>query len=156
MRKYSVLMALGLISMLLIGLQLSAMPTATPTIEAEVNIHPEVFNLEQRGVITAYISNLTKEGVSYDVKDINVSTIMLYHEKTFVAEPLRVTVEDNILIVKFDATAVADYVWRVVYHMGIVPPIRPQANYTMTFTVLGILFGGEEFAGRDTIKVISP
>jgi len=146
---------LGLLSMLLIGLQLSAMPTATSTIEAEVNVHPEVFNLEQRGVITVYISNLTEEDVSYDVKDINVSTIMLYHEKTFVAEPLRVTVEDNTLIVKFDATAVSDYVWSVVYHMGIIH-IMPQENYTMEFTVLGRLFGGEEFAGSDTIKVISP
>ena len=155
MRKYSVLMMLGLLSMLLIGLQLSAMPTATSTIEAEVNIHPEVFNLKQRGVITAHISNLTKEGVSYDIKDINISTITLYHENSFVAEPLRVTVADNTLIIKFDATAVADYIWSVVYHMGIIR-IMPQENYTMEFTVLGRLSGGEEFAGSDTIKVISP
>jgi len=155
MRKYSVLMMLGFLSMLLIGLQLSASLTATPTIEAEVNIHPEVFNLKQRGVITAHIRNLTEEGVSYDVKDINISTIMLYHENTFVAEPLRVTVEDSNLIVKFDATAVSDHIWSVVYHMGITQ-IMPQENYTMEFTVLGRLFSGEEFAGSDTIKVISP
>jgi len=155
MRKYSVLMILGLLSMLLIGLLLPALPTAAPTIEAEVNIHPEVFNLNQRGVITAHISNLTEGGVSYDVKDINVSTIMLYHENTFVAEPLRVTVTDNTLIIKFDATAVANYIWSVVYHMGITQ-IMPQEDYTMEFTVLGKLFSGEEFAGSDTIKVIAP
>jgi hypothetical protein len=155
MRKYSALMMLGLISMLLIALQLSASQAPGPTIEAEVNITPEVFNLNQKGVITAHVTNLTEEDVSYDVKDINISTIMLYHENTFVAEPLRVTVAGNTLIVKFDATAVADYVWSVVYHMGITR-IMPQENYTMTFTVSGTLFGGEEFAGSDTIKVISP
>jgi len=155
MRKYSVLMMLCLISMLLLGLQLSVSQAPRPTIEAEVNIHPEVFNLEQWGVITVYISTLTEEDVSYDVKDINVSTIMLYHEKTFVAEPLRVTVEDNTLIVKFDATAVADYIWSVVYHMGIIH-IMPQENYTMEFTVSGKLLNDEQFAGNDTIKVISP
>ena len=155
MRKYSVLMMLGLLSMLLLGLQLSVSQAPGPTIEAEVNIHPEVFNLKQRGVITAHIRNLTEEGVSYDIKDINISTIMLYHENTFVAEPLRVTVADSNLIAKFDATAVSDYVWSVVYHMGIIR-IMPQENYTMTFTVLGRLFSGEEFAGSDTIKAISP
>ena len=156
MRKYSVLMMLALISMLLIGLQLSAMPTATPAIEAEVNIHPEVFNLNQRGVITAHVSNLTEEDVSYDIEDVDVSTIMLYHQSTPVAEPLRVTVADDTLIVTFDATTVAGYVWSVIYHMGIIPPIWPQADYTMEFTVLGTLFGGEEFAGKDTIKIIAP
>ena len=155
MRKYSVLMMLGLISMLLIALQLSASQAPGPTIEAEVNIHPEVFNLKQKGVITAHVTNLTEESVSYDVKDINISTIMLYHENTFVAKPLRVTVEGNTLIVKFDATAVADYVWSIIYHMGI-SRIMPQENYTMTFTVSGTLFSGEEFAGSDTIKIISP
>lgn len=154
MRIYSVLMTLGLLSMLLIGLQLSSsLSNTTPTIEAEVNIDPQVFNLKQRGVITAYISNLTNEDDSYDVHDINVSTVKLYHEKTFVAEPLRVTVEDNILIVKFDATVVADYVWSIVYHMGTIPP---QANYKMEFTVSGRLFNDEQFAGSDTIKIVLP
>jgi len=148
-------MMLGLILMLLIALQLSASQAPEPTIEVEVSIHPEVFNLKQKGVITAHVSNLTEEGVSYDVKDINVSTIMLYHENTFIAEPLRVTVADNTLIIKFDATTVADYVWSVVYHMGITQ-IMPPEDYTMEFTVLGRLFDGEEFAGSDTIKVIAP
>ena len=156
MRKYSVLMMLALISMLLIGLQLSAMPTATPEIEAEVNIHPEVFNLNQRGVITARISNLTKEDTSYNIEDVDVSTIKLYHENAFVAEPLHVTVGGNTIIVKFDSTTVAGYIWSVIYHMGIIPPIWPQADYTMEFTVLGTLFSGEEFAGKDTIKIIAP
>lgn len=155
MRKYSVLMMLGLISMLLIGWQLSASQAPGPTIEAEVNIHPEVFNLRQGGVITAHVTNLTKEGVSYDVKDINISTIMLYHENTFVAEPLRVTVAGNTLIVKFDATAVADYVLSILYHMGI-SQVMPQEDYMMEFTVLGTLFNDEQFAGSDTIKIILP
>lgn len=151
MRTYSVLMALALFSMLLIGLQLSALPASEPTIEAEVNIHPQVFNLKRRGVITAYLSNLTEEDVSYDVLDVNTSTIRLYHEEHLVTEPLRSAVEDNTLIVKFDATTVANYIWSKVYHMGTIPP---QENYTMTFTVSGKLFNNKQFAGSDTIKII--
>ena len=150
MRTYSVLMALALFSMLLIGLQLSALPASEPTIDAEVNIHPQVFNLKRRGVITAYLGNLTEEDVSYDVRDINTSTIRLYHEEHLVTEPLRSAVEDNILTVKFDATIVADYIWSKVYHMGTIPP---QENYTITFTVSGKLFNNEQFAGSDTIKI---
>lgn len=150
MRTYSVLMALALFSMLLIGLQLSALPAPEPTIEAEVNINPQVFNLKRRGVITAYVSNLTEEDVSYNVRDINTSTIRLYHEEHLVTEPLRSAVENNILTVKFDATIVADYIWSKVYHMGTIPP---QQNYTMTFTVSGKLFNNKQFAGNDTIKI---
>ena len=153
MRKYSVLMMLGLISMLLIALQLSASQAPGPTIEAEVNIHPEVFNLRQGGVITAHVSNLTKDSVSYDIRDINISTIRLHHEGTLVAEPIRSTVAGNTLVVKFDAAAVADYVWSVVYHMG---TITPQEGYMMEFTVSGTLFNDEQFAGSDTIKIILP
>jgi hypothetical protein len=150
MRAYSALMALGLILMLLVGLQLSASQTV-PEIEAEVNIDPQVFNLRQMGVITAYISNLTKEDFSYDVQDVNTSTIKLYHEENFVAEPLRSAVEEGTLIVKFDAATVAGYVWSKIYHMG---TVQPQQNYTMTFTVSGRLFNDEQFAGSDTIKII--
>lgn len=153
MRKYSVFMALAVLSMLLIGLRLSASPATAPTIEAEVKINPQVFNLHQRGVITAFISNLTREGVPYDVRDINISTIGLYHEKNFIAEPLRGAVEDNVLIVKFDAVVVANYVWSILYHMNTIPP---QENYTMEFTVSGRLFNDEQFAGSDTIKIILP
>jgi hypothetical protein len=150
MRAYSALMALGLFIMLLIGLQLAASPTA-PEIQAEVNIKPQVFNLRQGGVITAYISNLTKEDTAYDVNDINTSTIKLYHEQTFVAEPLRSAVENGTLTVKFDAATVAGYIWSKIYHMG---TVQPQQNYTMTFTVSGRLFNDKQFAGSDTIKII--
>ena len=150
MRAYSALMALALFLMLLVGLQLAASPTV-PEIEAEVNINPEVFNLGRGGVITAYISNLTKEDLSYDVSDINTSTIRLYHQGSFVAEPLRSSIENCTLIVKFDAATVASYVWSKIYHMG---TVQPQQNYTMTFTVSGTLFNDEQFAGSDTIQII--
>jgi len=155
MRKYSVLMMLGLISMLLLGLQLAVSQAPEPAIEAEVNIHPEVFNLRQGGVITAHVSNLAKDSVSYDIRDINISTIRLYHEGALVAEPIRSTVAGNTLVVKFDATAVADYVWSIMYHMGI-SQVMPQEDYTMEFTVSGKLLNDEQFAGSDTIKIILP
>jgi hypothetical protein len=150
MRAYSALMTLALFSMLLVGLLLAASPTV-PEITAEVNINPQVFNLRQMGVITVYISNLTKEDLSYNVDDVNTSTVALYHEQTFVAEPLRSAVENGTLIVKFDAATVAGYVWSKIYHMG---TVQPQQNYTMTFTVSGRLFNDEQFAGSDTIKII--
>jgi hypothetical protein len=150
MRIYSVLMTLALFSMLLIGLQLSALPASEPAIEAEVNIQPQVFNLKRRGVITAYVCNLTEEELSYDVLDINTSTIRLYHQEQLVTEPLRSTVENDTLTVKFDASIVADYIWSRIYHMGSIPP---QQNYTITFTVSGRLFNNKQFAGSDTIKI---
>ena len=150
MRAYSALMTLALFLMLLVGLLLAASPTV-PEIEAEVNINPEVFNLRRRGVITAYISNLTKEDLAYDVSDINTTTIVLYHQGSFVAEPLRSAVEEETLIVKFDAGTVAGYIWSKIYHMG---TVQPQQNYTITFTVLGRLFNSEQFAGSDAIKII--
>ena len=147
MRKYSVLMTLGLLSMLLLELYISASQTTTSTIETEVTIRPVVFNLKQRGVITAYISNLTKDGYSYDVHQINVSTVRL-----FVAGPLHSTFQDDTLIVKFDAVTVADYIWSIVCHMGAIPP---QEKQPMELTVSGkLLDTGEQFAGSDTIEII--
>jgi len=143
---------LGLLSMLLLGLQLSALPATAPTIEAEVNIYPEVFNLKQRGVITAHIVSLTKDDVSYSLRDVNGSTIRLYYGDGLIAEALHVTVGENNIIAKFDATIVADYIWlNILYHMGMVPP---QEKYPVPLTVSGELLNGEQFAGSDTIKVI--
>lgn len=157
-RGYSVLMVSGLFLMLVLGLHFSA-SLATVSIEAEVSIHPEVFNLKRNGtarhgVITARISNLTKEGTSYDVEEIDVSTLMLYHETTFVAQPLRTKVAQDALIAKFDATIVANYIWFKLSHMGIAPP-TPPPHYTMTFTIKGEV-SGEEFAGSDTINTMLP
>lgn len=157
-RTYSVLIVSGFVLMLVLGLRLSA-SLATASIEAEVRIHPEVFNLKRNGtarhgVITARIGNLTKEGTSYDVEEIDVSTLMLCHETTFVAQPLRTKVAEDTLIAKFDATTVANYIWFELCHMGIAPP-TPPPHYTMTLTIKGEP-GGEEFSGSDTIKIILP
>jgi hypothetical protein len=152
MRKYSVLMMLGLLSMLLLGLQLSALPAIAPTIEAEVEMFPEVFNLKQKGVITAHIVSLTKDDVAYSLREVNASTIRLYYEGGLIAEALRVTVGKDNVIVKFDATIVADYIWLyILYHMGMVPP---QEKYPVSLTVSGELLNGEQFAGSDSIEVI--
>lgn len=159
MRAYSVLMMIGLVSMVLLGLLLPGSPITSSEITAEVDIVPEVFNLKRKdaheGVITAYISDLTEEDVSYDVYDINVSTIWLYYEGQLITKAVRATIENDVLIVKFDATQVASYIWtNIAYHMGTIPP---QANYTITLTVSGELINdGQQFAGRDTIKITYP
>ena len=159
MRRCSLLITLGLLLISLLGMQFAA-SQAPATMEASVDIHPEVFNLKRNGtgthgVITVRVSDLTKEGTSYNVTEIDVLTIVLYHEAAFVAQPLRTEVAGDHLIVKFDATTVANYIWFKLWHMGITPP-APPPDYTMTFTVKGELFNGEEFAGSDTIKVVFP
>lgn len=163
MRKYSVLMLVGLVSMVALGVLLSASPATEPSVEAEVEIVPDVFNLIRKeangSVITAYISNLTGENGSYDVQDINTSTIwlkvLLENREENITQAVRATVAHDTLIVKFDATQVASYIWtNIVYHMGTIPP---QADYTLTLVVSGELISdGQQFAGRDIIKIIYP
>lgn len=158
MRAYSLLMIVGLVSMVLFGLQLSVLPITAPDITADVKIVPEVFNVKRKdahgGVITAYISNLTEGEVSYDVHDVNVSTIGLYYEGSLIAEaiPGMVKIANDKLVAKFDATQIASYIWvNIVYHLGNIPP---QENYPLKLTVSGELFTHEQFAGSDIIKII--
>ena len=160
MRRHLSLMMLGLLSMLLLGLYLSASLAIPPVIEAEVEIRPQVFNLRRNGtgahgVITAFISNLEDAGLSYDVKDINISTIMLYHETTSVASALYAKAAKGKLIAKFDATTVANQIMFKLWHLGIAPP-TPPSGYPMEFTIKGELTTGEKFAGTDTIKIVFP
>lgn len=155
MREYKALAIFSLLLIVLIGLQLLASPTTASTIDADVDIVPDVFNLRQVGVITAYVSNLRKDDVSYSVNDINASTVGLYYEDSLVAEALQAKIENDVLIVKFDSYTVANYIWTyIAYHMGTIPP---QTNFAITLTVRGqLISNGEEFAGSDTIKIILP
>ena len=160
MRRRLSLLMLGLLSMLLIGQHLAASRAIPPAIETDVEFHPEVFNLRRNGtgthgVITAFISNLRNESRSYDVKDINISTILLYHEMTPVVYALRAHAANGKLIAKFDATTVANYVLFTLWHMNIAPPSPPR-GYPMEFTIKGALTTGEEFAGTDTMQIIFP
>jgi hypothetical protein len=158
MRAYKMVVEFSLLLVALLGLQLLASPAKASEITAEVNIVPEMFNLkrldEQSGVITAYVSNLTKEGVSYNVRDINLSTVGLYYGESPVAEALRTIVANDVLIVKFDASTVANYIWfNILYHMGTIPP---QDSKLVPLTLRGQLNNGEKFAGTDTIKAMFP
>jgi len=159
MRAYIMAVASGLVLIALLGLQFLASSTTASMIEADVDIVPDVLNLKRveapGGVITAYVGNLTKNGVSYDVRDINRSTIGLYYEGDFVTQALSAKVEQKTLIVKFDAATVTNYIWvKIVYHM---PTIPPQADQTVTLTVKGQLINDVGmFAGSDTIKIILP
>lgn len=159
MKTYPALMLTGLITMILIGLFASTSPATVPEINATVDINPDVLNLKRAnttsGVITAYVSNLTKDETSYDVDDINTSTIKLYYMEQFITEATRATVKKDVLTAKFDATQVANYIWtNIAYHMGSIPP---RENYRLTLTVRGqLLNSAETFAGDDTIKIIFP
>jgi len=158
MRAYPVVLAFGFLLIALLGLQFLAASTTVSTIGADIDIVPQVFNIgredEPAGNITAFVSNLTKDGVSYNVRDINVSTIGIYYKGDLISKALRAIIANDKLIVRFDALTVANYIWtNIAYHMGTIPP---QANKTITLTVSGQLNSGEQFAGNDAIKIISP
>lgn len=159
MKAYPVLMLLVLASTMILGMQLSASPATAPEINAKVDIAPETFNLKRanaaNGVITAYISDLKKGEASYDVNDINMSTIKLYYGDQLITEAIRATVKKDVLTAKFDAAQVANFIWtNILYHMGTIPP---QEDYWLPLTVSGQLINDEDsFAGNDAIKVILP
>ncbi|UCE74783.1 MAG: hypothetical protein JSV56_03525 [Methanomassiliicoccales archaeon] len=104
-----------------------------PPIGASIDIDPDTLNLKSRGRwITAYITLPN----GYDVNDIDLNTIML--EDTIPAA--RGDVQDDVLMVKFDRSEVAE----------IVSPGQ------VTLTIIGELIDETPFSGSDTIRVINP
>ena len=109
-------------------------------IPATVEINPDVFNLKSKGnFITCYIE-ITEEG--YDAYDIDqtVDIVVEYNGNTLVAFESPREIENNILMVKFDRSAVQD---------ACVPG-------STTITIAGQLTDGSSFEGSDTINVINP
>jgi len=95
-------------------------------------------NLESKGRwITCYIQ--LPEG--YDLKDIDVSTILI--DGVVPAEWGEA--EGNVLMVKFDRQAVIEYIREVL----------EITNGEVTLTITGKLYDGTMFEGSDTIRVIS-
>ena len=111
--------------------------TPTPlVITANIDINPDTLNLKSKGEwITTYIE--LPEG--YNISDIDVSTILL--EGSISAEWS--DVQDNVLMVKFNRTAVRECIIDV---LGV-----KYGNVTLTIT--GNLFDGTPFEGSDVIMV---
>lgn len=121
-----------------------------PTIDAEIEIHPETLCLKSRGRwVTCYIQ---LKG-DYDVRSINVSTIMLNQTIHAEAYPVRICDYDCDgvveLIVKFSRRELIKLIRSNVtlHHNGC-------RKTVVTLLVEGSLHDGTVFRGSDTINVI--
>jgi hypothetical protein len=146
MRNYSVLMAFALAFLVLLGLQFLPWQTVGAEASVIVDVDPDTLNLEMHGKwITVYIG--PPDG--YEVGDIDIGTVKL----DGVLSPDRWDVQDDKLMMKFNAEDVISRVWLKIYHMG--TPM-PQDNVTVELTVTGELNDGTSFEGSDEIQVIAP
>ena len=144
MRTSLVPMVYVLCLSLVVGvLVLTALPAASG-IEATLDINPKTLELKSNGTwITVYI----ELPESYDVEDINVTTVQLGTVPAAWGN-----VEGNKLMVKFDRQTVINYIWNRLYHMGIVP--LPNEGVEVELIMTGELTDGTPFEGSDTIRVI--
>jgi hypothetical protein len=127
--------------------------TPTLIITASVDIHPQTLNLRSKGKwITAYI----ELPESYDVSNINVSTIMLNDTIPVEPKPIAIGDYDNDtvpdLMVKFDRQQVIKYIMANVD----MSRLYEERFMTITLTVTGKLKTGTPFQGSDTVKIILP
>ena len=152
MRKYSVLMAIGLLSIILLGLHLSASSTITSTIEAEqVKFEPKLFNLTNPEPVTAHIK--FPEPDERNTTNIDPSTVLLegslhpVHTSTTRAPPE--------FVAEFDGNMVANILWSKIYHMGITTP-HPWVPTKIELEISGKLLDGADWHGTGEIKVLIP
>ncbi|NIR87039.1 hypothetical protein GWO13_05480 [Candidatus Bathyarchaeota archaeon] len=149
MRLNSVCVVLGILLLVVFGTQLLAPSIGASSIEAWVEIKPETLNLKKNGVVTVFIELPSP----YNVSDVNVDAIKLHVEdgEDYVV-PTRCVAADGKLIVKFDASDVADYILGKLVHMQV---ILPKAKYPIDLVVEGMV-NGEHFEGDDKIRIILP
>lgn len=81
----------------------------------------------------------------HNASEIDVSTILLEH----LFQVQWSQIEGQVLMVKFDASSVTDYLLVKLYHLGVG---RAQVD----LMVEGKLNDGTSFAGEDTITVMDP
>jgi hypothetical protein len=126
----------------LLGFQALSPTSNAFTLTATVDIKPETLNVNMNGRwITAFIE-LPED---FNVSNIEPSTILL--ENMFKAE--WTNIECGVLMVKFDASSLTDYLWIRLYHMG--------ANRTqIALLITGELKDGTPFVGSDVITVMNP
>ena len=152
MRKYSVLMALGLLSMLLLGLQLSASPTNTSTIEAEqVKFEPKLFDLTSPEPVIAHVK--FPEPYERNTTNVDPSTVRL--EGSIPPVNTSTTNAPPEFVAEFDGDMVEDVLWSKIYHMGITTP-KPWVPTKIELQISGKLFDGTDWHGIGEIKILIP
>ena len=151
MRIYSVLMRLGLFSMLLIGLQLSASPMTT-SIEAEqVKFEPKLFDITKPEPVIVHIK--FPDPYERNTTNVNPSTVLL--EGFLHPVTTRTTRAPPEFVAEFDGETVADIIWSKTYHMGITTP-HPWVPTKIELQISGKLFDGTDWHGIGKIKVLIP
>ena len=149
MRSYSVLVAFALAFVVLLGLQFLPWQAVGAETSVSVDIDPDTLNLEMYGMwITVYIG--PPDG--YGVGDIDISTVKLE------GLPLLELwdVQDDKLMMKFNADDVIPIIWLKISHMGVPMQIMPYDSDPVELTVTGKLRDGTSFKGSDEIRVIAP
>lgn len=142
MRSSSLLVMLCLSTLTLVGLLLSGPFSQAYALVATVDINPDTLNVYMNGRwITVYIT--LPDG--YNASEIDVSTILLEH----LFQVQWSQIEGQVLMVKFDASSVTDYLLVKLYHLGVG---RTQVD----LMVEGKLNDGTSFAGSDMITVMDP
>ena len=142
MKTKSLILVLCFSALILFGFQVLSPSTTAFTLNATVDIKPDTINLNREGRwITAYIS--LPEG--YNASDIDTSSILL--EDMF--SPEWNSIEGGMLMAKFDSSAVINYLWGKLYHMG-------GNRVFIELTVTGKLVDGTLFAGSDTVTIMDP
>lgn len=142
MKTKSLLAVMCFSALILFGFQALSPSTTAFTLNAIVHIKPDTINLNREGRwITVYIA-LPE---SYNVSDIDTSTILL--EDIF--SPEWSNIEYGMLMVKFDSSAVINYLWNKLYHMG-------GNRVFIELTVTGKLVDDTPFTGSDTVKIMDP
>lgn len=152
MRKYSVLMMLGLLSMLLIGLQLSASPTTASAIEADqVKFEPKLFHLDNPEPIIAHIK--FPKPYERNTTDVDPSTVRL--EGSILPLSTWTTRAPPEFVAEFDRYMVAAILWGRIYHMGITTP-KPWVPTKIELEISGKFFDGTDWHGIGEIKILIP
>jgi len=142
MRVSSFLTMLFFSALILFGFQLLSPLGTAFDLTATVDIKPDTINVNMKGKwITAYIT--LPEG--YNVSDIDTSSIVLQG----LFEPEWSNIEEDVLMVKFDAFGVTDYLLGQWQHMGL-----KQAPIPLEVT--GQLEDGTRFSGTDTVEIMNP
>lgn len=152
MRKYSVLMMLGLLSMLLVGLHLSASSISTSTIEAEqVKFEPKLFNFTNPEPVIAHV----KFPQPYEKNTTNVDPTTVLLEGSLRPTNTWTTRAPPEFVAEFDGNTVAGILWSKIYHMGITTP-HPWTPTKIELHISGKLSDGTDWYGIGEIKVVIP